>query len=236
MTRAINELEKYQYKNTGNHPMNRLTYQNIQKLKKMVSNARTPTNANKKPNWENLYSNNHEYKIRFANFNKSRVYFNVNKRFPDGSVAQWAMTVPNNENKSAWKSYGRQEWGSKRVAAAITIQRALRNKKAKGPFNSREMQNVLVKHILPKLPKKNRIAVTSAFRAPSQLNKELRNRSKRVDPYWKALLNEITRRSIMKGKWGMLTFQEANLLRGRGIGRGVSPNTRVSIVRTMRRR
>ena len=217
--------------------MNRFTYQNIQKLKKMVSNARTPTNANKKPNWEeNLYSNNHEYKIRFVNFNKSRVYFNVNKRFPDGSVAQWAMTVPNNENKSAWKSYGRQEWGSKRVAAAITIQRALRNKKAKGPFNSREMQNVLVKHILPKLPKKNRIAVTSAFRAPSQLNKELRNRSKRVDPYWKALLNEITRRSIMKGKRGMLTFQEANLLLGRGIWQRLPPNTRASTVRTMRRR
>jgi len=214
INKSINALQKKMY-SSKNHPMNKLTYQNIQALKKLVANARKPTNANTPFNHNTL--NNGRFKIEFGILDSSHpalLGVNVFKRFPNGSSARYMANAinngkPPNLNKlNVGLQYSRgtipgQE--NKRVAAAIVIQRALRNKKVKGPFSSREMQNVLVKQILPKLPKKNREAVTSAFRAPSQLNKELRNRSKRVDPYWKALLNDIKRRSVMKRKINLMS-------------------------------
>jgi hypothetical protein len=251
MNKAIEALQKNLYRNSPSHfvsPMNRLTYQNIQNLKKTVTNARRPTNAHVRNNYSNVKSRNGKFNILFGEVIPNNKYgsFNVIKRFPNGTFIEYETSAFNNgkpinlNRLNVGLKTSRVYTGNKPTAAAITIQRAFRNKRAKGPFNSKEMQAIFTRHILPKLPKKNRPSAVAAFRPPTQLNKELQNRSRRVDPYWRALLNTISLQTfIQKGKPGLLPRTEWMKISQEYPQGFKNRNTRekaAEIIRTMRRR
>lgn len=213
--KAVEQLLMSIYKPVPNNAepnitlQNRLTWRNIQNLKKAIQNRRRPTN-----NITNFTNNNVNFTVRNKRvlmdyLNNNAYGFTVTKTYPNGRQVNHSSMVFNNNSKPNSEGVGPMTMrGSPRALAALKIQRAWRNKKAKGPFKKPEMQNVLMRQIMSKLPRANKQSLANAFRPPTRLNRELAGHKKITNKYWKALFNNMTQKSIMKGSTQMLTGQE----------------------------
>jgi LytS/YehU family sensor histidine kinase len=139
------------------------------------------------------------------------------KNMPNGTKKRYSTMAYTNNTPYNSETIGFSEhMASPRTKTAIKIQRLWRNKKAKGPFKNPEMQNILVRQIMSKLPIKNRPSLAAAFRPPTRLNKEITEQRKRTNKYWKALLNNMTQKAIMRGSIQKLTGEEIKKLHNQG--------------------
>jgi len=197
---------------------NRLTWHNIQNLKKAIRNRRRPANAttNFTNNNENFTVGNKRVLLDYFNNNNNNnnnMYntygFTFTKTYPNGRQVNHSSMVYNNNSKPNSESVGPLMMrGSPRALAALKIQRAWRSKKAPGPFKKPEMQNILMRQIMPKLPHAKRENLAGVFRPPTRLNKELAAKKKISNKYFNVLLNNMTQKSILKGSTKMLTSAE----------------------------
>ena len=265
LNRAVNELAKTMYRPNSTHAKNRITYRNIQNLKQAVKNRRRANNAttNVKNNNTNFRVGNKRVVTNYVNWIHNNNNENavgpglydwiIMKNMPNGTQKHYSTfayntNIPLNNGYSVGFSHHRG--ASPRIKAAIKIQRFWRDKKAKGPFNNPEMQNILMRRIMPRLPKNNRSSLAGAFRPPTRLNKEIREGQLLTNVHWKALLNNMTQKAITRGSTEKLTGQEFNKLHKQGIivfnfehppkYRTYIPNNKraaaASIVRQMRKR
>jgi hypothetical protein len=261
LNKAINELAKSMYRQNSTHAKNRITYRNIQNLKQAVKNRRRANNAtaNVKNTNTNFRVGNKRVTTNFVNLvnengNGPGLYdWVIIKNMPNGTKKHYSTMAYNTNlpfnNNDEIIGFSRHV-ASPRITAAIKIQRFWRDKKAKGPFNNPEMQRILMRRIMPRLPMKNRPSLAGAFRPPTLFNKELIEQRKRTNKHWKSLLNNMTQKAIMRGSTEKLTGEEFNKLHKQGIivynfqhqpkYRTYIPNNKraaaASIVRKMRKR
>lgn len=260
MNRAVNALAKTMYRPNSTHAKNRITYRNIQNLKQAIKNRRRPNNAT-----TNVKNNNTNFRVKNKRVTTNYVNWvhNNNENAVGPGLYDWVImkNIPNGTKKRYWtKAYTnniplnnnenigfREHMASSPIKASIKIQRFLRNKKAKGPFKNPEMQNILMRQIMSKLPLKNRPSLAAAFRPPTRLNKEITEQRKRTNKYWKALLNNMSQKAIMRGSIQKLTGEEIRKIQGkihfnfnRQPYRAFIPNKQraaaAAIVREMRKR
>lgn len=264
LNKALNALAKTMYRANTTHTKNRVTYRNIQNLKQAVKNRRRANNATAKvtTNNANFRIGNKRVMANYVNWvnNNENVNipilyeWNVIKNMPNGTKKHYRTMAYNNNQPNFFHENENigfvQHVGSPRARAAVKIQRFWRDKKAKGPFNNPEMQRILMRRIMPKLPMRNRPSLAGAFRPPTLLNKEIIEQRKRTNKHWKALLNNMTQKAIMRGSTQKLTGEEFTKLHKQGIVvynfehrpkyRTYIPNNKravaASIVRKMRKR
>lgn len=256
MNKGMDALLKNLYLPTNRHPRNRLTYQNIMQMKRAIQARRRPNNAKNPmtPGNRNFTSNGHQISIFEYGINGSpngHISWNILKTRPNGRLIEYSTMALNNNKPVNLKKLDVIFWkasypGRPRNEAALTIQRKWRARKEKGPFSNQVIKTILKTHIMPKLPKKNKVSVAAAFRNPTSLNRSMVERSRRVDPFWRAILGNVTRRSILKGKTGMLTRKEFEKLGPHGTAKVkwnpatrrnevMAPESVWQNVRTMRR-
>jgi len=192
------------------HPRNRLTYQNIVQMKRAIQARRRPNNNTSIVNENNInFTTSNGHRIALTEIptslkNYPLASWNIIKILPNGRKIEYMTGAFNNDKPINLNKMNVGFMAAKynslrpRNEAALTIQRAWRARKQKGPFNNPIMKSILQTHIIPKLPKKNKASTLAAFRKPTSLNINMIERSRKVDPYWKALLNNKTRRSVLQ--------------------------------------
>lgn len=219
MNKGMDALLKTVYLPSNAHPRNRLTYQNIMQIKRAIQARRRPNNANKpmtRTNHNFRTSNGHRVRISEYGINgtpKGSITWNVHKMRPDGRLIVYATMARNNNrpiNLNNLDVYFSSAFypDKPKNEMALRIQRAWRAKKEQGPFSHPVIKTILKRHIMTRLPKENKKSMLAATRKASSLNRNMIERSRRVDPFWRALLNNVTRRSILKGSTAMLTGTE----------------------------
>jgi hypothetical protein len=233
--RAVNALWKNHLANIT-RPENQLKYKDILNLKNAIKRSKSRSGNN-----FNLHFNVGN-RLRMAyNGNANAgpplyVSFNVYKYHPNGTRVRYNTAARNNGrpiNLSRLNVGFAGRSGSPRALAALKIQRAWRNKKAAGPFKNPIVQASLPQ-IMARLGKRNKQALAGAFRAPSQLNKNLAKRSAAVQPYWRALLNEITRQSVGKGSRKLMTgleWKQSLRVAGTQLRQPIPENRRANVQR-----
>lgn len=234
MDKAMNALMKDLYSPVGalTHPKDRLTWQNINQLKKAIQKFRRPGNATNRVNGNGnngnfRATNNKRITLSDYGINGTQkggtIAWNVQKTHPNGRRIEY-MTMAVNNNKPVnlnklnvgltHSTYVNNRGMIRpRNIAALKIQRAWRATKTKGPLSNPVIKTILTRRITPMLPLKSKKALVAAFRPPSSYNKELREGSKKADPFWRAMLQEIKKRSVLnRGYPGLLTRREYDLI------------------------
>lgn len=202
--KAVNALWLSQLsKNSRNH----LTYRNILNLKNAIKSERSRSN----------FRENFPGKNKFIEYNGNvnigpplRIGWDIYKTHPNGTKSRYITGAYNNGlpiNLNKINVGFQERSGSPRALAALTIQRRWLNKKNTGPFSNPVIRSLVPKIMTP-LPKRNKQSFVGSFRRPTSLNKEMTERSKGVNKFWRALLNDIKRQSVQRGSTSMLTAKE----------------------------
>lgn len=238
------------------HPSNRLTWGNIHTMKQAIKARRRPGNNTNRVNITNNldFKPTRNKKITLSNYitkNNDTVNYitwNIEKTRPNGRrLSYMTMALNNNLPINMRKlNIGAMNQGMyvnnrgmirPRNEAALKIQRAWRATKQPGPFSNPVIRQMLKGPITQRLPLTSKKALASALRRPSSYNKELRERSRKVDTFWRAMLQEIKKRSVLnRGYPGLLTQQEHRTLGYHGKKHlEYNPQTRKQIIPVAKR-